>query len=95
MKDNAKEQLNILFGAGNIKDTTILHITAEKYREIRDKSYLLDEIIELMKQYQFEERTAPGSRTEHNNRCRLLVHDIEWAMKKELGPTVEECPYAE
>jgi hypothetical protein len=76
-------------------NTNFIAIPFEGYQEMLEKIGKLDEIIELMRQYQYEERTNPGPSYMHNNRCRLLVHDIEWAMKKELGPTVEECPYAE
>ncbi len=76
-------------------NTNFIAIPFEGYNEMLGKLGLLDEIMELMRQYQFEERTNPGPDYMHNNRCRLLVHDIEWLLKKELGPTVEECPYAE
>lgn len=73
----------------------VIAIPFEGYLEMLEKIGKLDEIMELMRQYQFEERTNPGPDYAHNNRCRLLVHDIEYALKKELGPTVKECPYAE
>ena len=72
-----------------------INIPMAGYNELMFKQHQLDEIINLMIDYQYEERTNPGPNYMHNNRCRLLVHDIEWLLKKELGPTVEECPYAE
>lgn len=76
-------------------NTNFIAIPFEGYQEMLEKIGKLDEIMELMRQYQYEERTAPGSIHDHNSRCRLLAHDIEYALKKDLGPTVKECPYAE
>lgn len=75
--------------------TDIIAIPFEGYTEMLGKMGLLDEIMELMQQYQFEERTNPGPYYMHQNRACALVHDIEFVLKKELGPTIEECPYAE
>lgn len=76
-------------------NTNFIAIPFEGYQEMLGKLGLLDEIMEVMRQYQYDERTNPGPYYVHQNRACEVVHDIEFILKKDIGPTLEECPYAE
>lgn len=72
-----------------------INMPIEGYNEMMHNLSVLDEIVELIQEYQFIERTDPGPKYVHESRIKGLVMDIEWALRKECGPTLEECPYAE
>lgn len=73
----------------------MIAVPFEGYNEMLTKISMLDEIMEVMRQYQYEERTNPGPYYMHQNRACEVVHDIEFILKKDIGPTLEDCPYAE
>lgn len=72
-----------------------MNIPIDAYNELVWKMHALDQIIDLVKEYQYQERTDPGPAYAHTNRVKALVSDIEFELRKECGPTIEECPYAE
>ena len=76
-------------------NTNFIAIHLEKYQKMLEKLILLYKIMEVMCQYQYDERTNPGPYYVHQNRACEVVHDIEFILKKDIGPTLEECPYAE
>ena len=72
-----------------------VNMPIEGYYELMWKQHQLDEIINLVIDYQYEERTNPGPEYTHISRVKALVHDLEFLLRKDCGPTLEECPYAE
>lgn len=76
-------------------ENNIMTIPLTTYHDLYHKADTFNEVFDLLREYQYQERTNPGPDYEHVNRCKALVHDLEWIFRKYCGPTVEECPYAE